>query len=155
MCPKSRFWITLIKLSIKIMKMTSKFGDAMSSSIFFDVFVFLLLLVQVSCQYRCWFCSYDNLWGISDFRKPEIGNTSVWILSSIWRLSRVKDSKFSMNVSNRKLLNAAKCQVYSFHRFWAVIKEKLLRGIKDYLGEFSQKRKNVLRESFNLCIYTK
>ena len=28
------------------------------------------------------------------------------------------DTKFGTNVSNRMLLNAAKCQRYSFYRFW-------------------------------------
>ena len=33
-------------------------------------------------------------------RKPEIGNTRVWVLPKIWRLRGARD------VSNRKLLNA-------------------------------------------------
>ena len=40
-----------------------------------------------------------------------IGNTHVWILPNIWRLGRVMDSKFGKNVSNKKLLTTAKCQV--------------------------------------------
>ena len=56
-------------------------------------------------------------------RNLEIGNTSVWVLPNIWRLERVMDTKFSMNVSNRMLLNAAKFQGYSFYHFW-VIKKK-------------------------------
>ena len=49
---------------------------------------------------------------------PEIGNTPVWVLLNIWRLGSVRDSKFCTNVSNKKLLNTAKCQVYSFYSFW-------------------------------------
>ena len=42
----------------------------------------------------------------------------VWVLSNIWRLGRVSDTKFDMNASYEKLLNAIKCQVYCFYRFW-------------------------------------
>ena len=56
-------------------------------------------------------------------RNPEIGNTLVSDLPNIERLGQVKDAKFRTNVSNKMLLNAAKCQGYSFYRFW-VIKEK-------------------------------
>ena len=37
------------------------------------------------------------------------------------------DTKFDTNVSNKMLLNAAKCKGYSFYRFW-VTKEKLTWG---------------------------
>ena len=53
-------------------------------------------------------------------RNPEIGNIPVWVLPSIYRLSLVGDTKFSTNVSNEKLLNATKCQGYSFYRFWVI-----------------------------------
>ena len=59
-------------------------------------------------------------------RNPEIGNIPVWVLPNIYRLSLVGDTKFSTNVSNEKLLNATKCQGYSFYRFW-VIKGTLTR----------------------------
>ena len=62
-------------------------------------------------------------------RNPEIGNTPVWVLPNIWRLGQVMDTKFGTNVSNRMLLNAAKCQGYSFYRFW-VIKGKPTGGSK-------------------------
>ena len=42
-------------------------------------------------------------------RNREIGNTAVWVLPNIWRLARVRDSKFGTDVSNKMLLNAAKC----------------------------------------------
>ena len=53
-------------------------------------------------------------------RNPEIGNTPVWVLPNIWRLGRVMDTKFGTNVSNKMLLNAAKCQGYSFYCFWVI-----------------------------------
>ena len=60
-------------------------------------------------------------------RNPEIGTTPVWILPNIWRLGQVRDTKFCTNFYNKMLLNAAKCQGYSFYRFW-VIKGKLIGG---------------------------
>ena len=53
-------------------------------------------------------------------RNPEIGNTPAWVLPDIWRLGPVRDTKFGTNVSNKMLLNAAKCQGYSLYRFWVV-----------------------------------
>ena len=37
------------------------------------------------------------------------------------------DTTFGIKISNKKLLSAARCQVYSFYRFW-FIKEKRTRG---------------------------
>ena len=51
---------------------------------------------------------------------PEIGNTPVLLLPDIWRLGRVRDTKFTGNISNEMLLNAAKCQGYSFYSFWII-----------------------------------
>ena len=53
-------------------------------------------------------------------RNPEIENTPVWFLPNIWRLRQVRDTKFATNVSNEMLLNAAKCQAYSFYGFWFI-----------------------------------
>ena len=47
-------------------------------------------------------------------RNLEIENTPIRNLSYIWRLGQVGNTKFVTNVSNEMLLNAAKCQVYSF-----------------------------------------
>ena len=38
-------------------------------------------------------------------RNLEIGNTPIWVLSNIWRLVQVRDTKFDINVFNEKLLN--------------------------------------------------
>ena len=62
-------------------------------------------------------------------RTPEIGNSSVWVLHNVWRLWWVRDTKFGANISNKNLINAAKCQVYSFCRFW-LIEEKPIEGGK-------------------------
>ena len=62
-------------------------------------------------------------------RNPETRNTPVWVLSNIWRLGRVRNTKFGTNVCTKILLNDAKCQSYSFYYF-CVIKEKPTGGDK-------------------------
>ena len=51
---------------------------------------------------------------------PKTGSTPIWSLPSISRLGEVRDIKFGINVSNRKLLNSAKFQGSRFYRFWAI-----------------------------------
>ena len=63
-------------------------------------------------------------------RNLEIGNTSVWVLPNIWRLGRAMDIKFGTNSSNRMLLSAAKCQCYSFYRFWVIKGKPTGGGVK-------------------------
>ena len=60
-------------------------------------------------------------------RNPEMGNTPVWVLPSIYRLGQIMDTKFATNVSIRELLNAVNLQGYSFYRSW-VIKGKPAGG---------------------------
>ena len=60
-------------------------------------------------------------------RNTEIGNTPVWVLPNIWTLGQARDTKRGTDVSNKKLLNAAKCQGYTFYHFW-VIKGKQTEG---------------------------
>ena len=57
-------------------------------------------------------------------RNPEIGNTTLWVLTNTWRLVQVRDTKFGTNMGNEILLNAAKYRRYSFYCVW-VIKGKL------------------------------
>ena len=47
-------------------------------------------------------------------RNQEMRNTTVWVLRNIWRLGRVRDTKFGTNVSNEMLLNAANTRVTAF-----------------------------------------
>ena len=56
-------------------------------------------------------------------RNQEIKNTPIWIFSNMWRLRQIRDTKFSMNVSNKNSLNAAKYQVDSLWCF-SFIKRK-------------------------------
>ena len=44
-------------------------------------------------------------------RNPEIGNIPVWVLSNIWKLGRVKNTKFGTNVSNKILLKLQNAKV--------------------------------------------
>ena len=117
------------------MAMTSQFSHMTSSSVFLTFFVSLVTFSYWS-KFHINIITGSGVMTISFYkgltRNPEIGNTPVWVLPNIWRLGRVMDTKFGTNVSNRMLLNAAKCQGYSFYRFW-VIKGKprgVGRGVK-------------------------
>ena len=50
-------------------------------------------------------------------RNPEIRNTLLCVLPNTWRLGQVGDTKFSTNIFNKLLLNAAKCKGYSCYCF--------------------------------------
>ena len=41
-------------------------------------------------------------------KTPEMGNTPVWVLPSIWRLEQFMDTKFGKDVSDKNLLNDVK-----------------------------------------------
>ena len=62
-------------------------------------------------------------------RNLEIENIPVRVLPNIWRLGSVKHTKCDANVSNKMLMNAAKCQGNSFYSFW-VIKGKPKGDVK-------------------------
>ena len=53
----------------------------------------------------------------------EIGNTLVRVFPNIWRQGLVMDTKFDTNISNKMLLNAAKCQGYKFYSFQVTIEK--------------------------------
>ena len=113
------------------MAMISQLSDMTSSLIFLTLFWFscqVELLIQVSCQCRHWFWSYDSFFSKGLTRNLEIGNIPVWVLPNIWRLGRVTDTKFDTSVSNRMLLKAAKFQGYSFYRS-CIIKGKPTGGL--------------------------
>ena len=67
-------------------------------------------------------------------RNLGIGNTPAWVLPNICRLWLVRETKSGTNVSSKMLLNAVKCQGYSFYRFW-VIKGKPTGGGEGGGGE--------------------
>ena len=106
------------------MAMSSQFSDMTSSSIFFwRCFVSLV-------RFSYWSRFHDNIitgsrvMTISFYkgltRNPEIKNTLFWVWLYIWRLTRVRNTKFGTNVSSKVLLNAAKSQGCSFHHFWVI-----------------------------------
>ena len=82
-------------------------------------------------------------------RNPEIGNTTVWVFPNIWRLGRVRDTKFSTNASNKLLLNAWKCQGYCFYHFW-VTKGKPTWGRGK--GDRQNLHQNFFSRVFNMII---
>ena len=89
------------------MTMTLQFPDMTSSSIFLGCLVsFLNFILSI-------FVSVVSFLT----KNPEIGNTPIWVLPNIWKLRRVSDTKFG---SDEMLPNPAKCQVYSFYRFWVI-----------------------------------
>ena len=93
----------------------------MSSSNFFDFVVFLVLVLVTGSSFMSISLLGLEFLFIRDLTKnQEIEIIPVWVLSNIWRLRRVKDAKFGMNVSKKKLLNAAKCYVYNFYCFWII-----------------------------------
>ena len=105
--------------------MTSQFSDMTSSPKIFNVALFLLssLVTDPSFMSTSWLVL--ELWQLSFFirdwpENPEIGKTPVWVLPNIWRLKQVRNTKFGTKVSNKMLLNAAKCQGYNFYCFWVI-----------------------------------
>ena len=56
---------------------------------------------------------------LTEIRKLELRPSEVPSIN-IWKLAEIRDTKFGRNVSNKKFLNAAKFQVYSFYRFWVI-----------------------------------
>ena len=110
------------KLTInRKMTMTSQFSSMTSSSNF---------LTSFDVKFSCWSKFHVNIItgprvmkiyfykGLT--RNPEIGNTPIWVLPNFWWLGQVRDTKFDADVSNEMILNAAKCQGYSFYRFWII-----------------------------------
>ena len=113
----------LLKIGNKLEKWQCRhnFFDITSSSNFFDVVLFLFSSLATGLS----FMSVPSL--VLELWNSEIGNNPAWVLPNIWRLGQVRDTKFSTNISNKMLLNATKCQVYSFYYFW-VIKGKPIEG---------------------------
>ena len=102
------------------MIVTSQFVDVTSSSIFSGVAMFLYSsLINgpgfMTGSVVITIFVYNGL-----TRNWEIRNTPVWVLTNIWRLGQVRDTKLGTDVSNEKLLNTAKCQGYSFYCFLVI-----------------------------------
>ena len=74
----------------------------------------------------------------------------AWVLPNIWRLGRIRNTKLGTNVSNTMLLHAAKCQSYSFYRFW-LMKGKPTGGIKLPPPKIWVKNENSFQGEKNIC----
>ena len=103
--------------------MTSQFSDRRHRQFFWRCFVSLVKFSYWS-KFHVNIITGSGVMTIFFYkgltRNPEIGNTPVWVLPNIWRLGRVRNTKFGTNVSNKMLLNAAKCQGCSFYRCWVI-----------------------------------
>ena len=101
------------------MTMTPQFVDMKSSLDLFGVAVFLLSSLVTDPSFIS--ISILTIFGYEGLtRNSEIGNTPDPVFPSMWRLRKVRNAKFGMNVSNEMLLNAAKFQGYSCYYFWVI-----------------------------------
>ena len=111
------FWIAPNWPKIEKIAMTSEFSGMTSSSTFLTLF----------CFFSYWFKFHINITtgsGIMTIsfykgltKNLKIWNNHVWVLSNIWSLGQVRNTRFNKNVSNKMLLNARKCQGCSLCRF--------------------------------------
>ena len=102
------------------MAMTFQFSDMTSSSTFWRSFVSLIKFSYWS-KFHVIIITSPGVMTISFYkglpRNPEIENTPIWVFLNIWRLGWPRNTKFGTNVSNKMLLNVAKCQGYKFYCF--------------------------------------
>ena len=61
-------------------------------------------------------------------RNLEIRNSTVWILPNIWRLEKVRVTKFGTNVFHEILPDTAKYQGYSLYRLCVIKGKSTWRG---------------------------
>ena len=103
------------------MAMTSQISDRMSSSIFRCCFVSLVKFSGWS-RFHVNINTGSGVMKLSFFkgltRNPEVRNNPDIVLLNIWRLERANNTKFGTDVSNKMLLDTAKCQGYKFYSFW-------------------------------------
>ena len=101
--------------------MTSQYPEMTSSSNFFLRWCVPLVKFSYSLKLRVNIMIGSGVMTVFVYKgltkNPEIRNTPVWVLPNIWRLRRLRNTKFGTNVSNEKLPNTAKCQGYNFYRF--------------------------------------
>ena len=112
--------------------MTLQFPDMMSSLISFKISIFLLPSLSVGKSLTSISWLLLELWQISFIKdwpeivKPEIPLSEFCEISGELGVLRIT---YLAQMSLIKLLHAAKCQSYSFCRFW-VIKGKPAVGVK-------------------------
>ena len=136
----------------------SQFAKVTSSLNCFIVALFLLLssivylLVQVSCEYHYKFRSYDNMFirELPEIRKSEILSSEF---AQYLETGDVRDTKFSTNFSNEKLMDGAKRKGDSFYRF-CVINRKPTEGfLRVKLPHPSPNQVRINMRSDNLAYY--
>ena len=102
------------------MTMVLPFTDMTLASIFLCCFVSLVKFSYWS-KFHISFITGSRAMTIFFYkgltRNPEIRNTLLCVLPNTWRLGQVGDTKFSTNIFNKLLLNAAKCKGYSCYCF--------------------------------------
>ena len=117
---QSSFWIAPSRIAI------SWKDDKTSSSIFLKLLSISLVKFSYWSKFLVNIITGSGVMAIliyKELKSQIIGNIPIWVLPNNWRLKQVRNTKFGMNVSKKMLLNAAKCQGYTFYHFW-VIKEK-------------------------------
>ena len=117
---QSSFWIAPSRIAI------SWKDDKMSSSIFLKLLSISLVKFSYWSKFLVNIITGSGVMAIliyKELKSQIIGNIPIWVLPNNWRLKQVRNTKFGTNVSKKMLLNAAKCQGYTFYHFW-VIKEK-------------------------------
>ena len=121
------------------MALTSQFFDMRWWSKFFDVLLLLWSILVTGPSFMS-ISSLDlELWQFLFIRDWQ----EIAVLPSIWRLGRVRNTKFGTNVSNKMLLNAATCKGYSFYHFLVIKGKPTGAGVK--LTPFpTQSRVNLL-----------
>ena len=73
-------------------------------------------------------------------RNLEIPPSEFCPISGDWDEVGIPNLAFGTSLSNKMLLNAAKCQRYSFHRFWVIKGKPIGRGGGDYTSSPSPLR---------------
>ena len=92
---------------------------------FFDFAVFLCSKFHVSIIIHSGVKTFLVYKGLS--RNTENGNTLIWVLLNIWRKGLVRNMKFGMIISDKKLLNSTKCHGYSFDCFQVINNKSYLK----------------------------
>ena len=117
---QASFWIAPSRIAI------SWKDDKTSSSIFLKLLSISLVKFSYWSKFLVNIITGSGVMAIliyKELKSQIIGNIPIWVLPNNWRLKQVRNTKFGTNVSKKMLLNAAKCQGYTFYHFW-VIKEK-------------------------------
>ena len=121
--------------------MTPQFTDMTPSSIFFDVVLFLLSSLATGSSFIPISSLVLELWQFTFIRDwPEIRKWEIpafLVLPNILRMGQVRNTKLGTDVSNKMLLNAAKCQGYNIFRFWVFKRKPTRKGfiVSDHIDK--------------------